>query len=207
MASPQPRHGELQLRCSNKIHSHWQKIRWALNTCQSGFYMLGDTLDLLSLAVQCTAMLSDNEAANWGSSPPNVRQCKCPIMQMSDNVDDIIWPFWWLFGVVPQADRTPDTHERTQIGPCSHSCYVWPTTNNATLLKKRLWNRLLPNDRREMCLEHHEKKGPKVCINYQPHVSFKAHSLQLDSLHLIMPIWLVCFVTSSYKSRPPDWPD
>ena len=63
MASLQPRHGELQLRCSNKIRSHWQKIRWALNTCQSGFYMLGDTLALLSLAAQCAAMLSDNEAA------------------------------------------------------------------------------------------------------------------------------------------------
>ena len=40
----------------------------------------------------------------------------------------------------PRADRTPDTHEQTQIGPCSHSSYVQPITNNTTLLKKRLWN-------------------------------------------------------------------
>ena len=60
MASLQPRHGELRLHRSNK---HQQKIRWALNTCHSGFYMLGDTLDLLSLAAQRAVMLSDNEAA------------------------------------------------------------------------------------------------------------------------------------------------
>ena len=40
----------------------------------------------------------------------------------------------------PIADRTPDTHEQTQIEPCSHSSYVRPTTNNTTLFKKRLWN-------------------------------------------------------------------
>ena len=50
-------------------------------------------------------------------------------------------------------------------------------------------------------------KRPKVCINYQFHASFKAHSLQLDSLHLIMPIWLARFVSSSHKSRPLVWVD
>ena len=60
MASPQPRHGELRLHRSTSID---KKIRWALNTRHSGFYTLGDTLDLLSLAAQRAAMLSDDEAA------------------------------------------------------------------------------------------------------------------------------------------------
>ena len=34
-----------------------------MNTCHPGFYTLGDTLDLLSLAVQRAVMLSDDEAA------------------------------------------------------------------------------------------------------------------------------------------------
>jgi len=59
MASPQPRHGELRLHRSNK---HRQKIRWALNTCHSGFYTLGDALDLLSPAAQHVATLFDDEA-------------------------------------------------------------------------------------------------------------------------------------------------
>jgi len=44
-------------------------------------------------------------------------------------------------------------------------------------------------------------KCPKVCYLFT-HTSFKAHSLQLDSLHLNMSIWLVCSMTSSHKSRP-----
>ena len=60
MASPQPRHGELRLHRSNKYR---QEIRWALNTCHCRFYTLGDTIDLLSLAAQRAATLSDDEAA------------------------------------------------------------------------------------------------------------------------------------------------
>jgi len=40
------------------------------------------------------------------------------------------------------------------------------------------------------------------CVAYSPNSSFKAHSPQLDSLHLNMSIWLVCSVTSCHKSRP-----
>ena len=40
-----------------------KKIHWALNTSHSVIYTLGDTLDLLSLAAQHAAMLSNIEAA------------------------------------------------------------------------------------------------------------------------------------------------
>ena len=49
----------------------------------------------------------------------------------------------------------------------------------------------------------HLQKRPEVCINQYPRVSFKGHPLQLGSLHLVTPIWLVYSVSSSHKSRPP----
>ena len=39
-------------------------------------------------------------------------------------------------------------------------------------------------------------KRPKMCVDYSSHASIEAHSLQVDSLHLIMSLWLLPQVTN-----------
>ena len=94
-----------------------------MNTCQSGFHTLVDTLDLLSLAKQCAAMLSDDKAAQLVKTASDGSQ------DSDDSDYDKLYPFLTVSTPIASGKLPPSMVGVSQPQRESEGAPKWRVSN------------------------------------------------------------------------------